>query len=62
AIYHEHFGMMDDPEYAKKAKWKITGYTKNGYLPFVNIIYSFESLANPFDVRKTRGLIEAALM
>ena len=62
AIYHEHFGMMDDPEYAKKAKWKITGYTNNGYLPFVNIIYSFESLGNPFDVRKTRNLIEAAFM
>ena len=58
-IYHEHFGMMDDDSYAKKAKWKIARYAEQGYLPFENIIYTFESSDAPLDIQKIRELISA---
>lgn len=42
-IIWEHFGMMGDPEYCKKALKKIDEYTRNGYIQGRDIIYTFES-------------------
>ncbi len=48
---HEHFGMMDDPDYAEENIAKIHAYEKNGYLPGKNFIATFETKSKPFDVR-----------
>lgn len=42
-IMWEHFGMMTDPDYCKKAMKKIDSYTKNGFIQGKDIIYTFES-------------------
>lgn len=43
----EHFGMMDDPEYAQNAVSKIQDYQKNGYFPGKNLITTFETKSTP---------------
>ena len=47
----EHFGMMDNPEYAAGAVQKIDMYIKNGYIPGKNLIITFETSKKPFDIR-----------
>lgn len=39
----EHFGMMDDEEYAKRAIEKLSLYSANGYFPGKNLIITMES-------------------
>ena len=46
--YWEHFGKMDDPDYAQKALRKISTYHRNGIIIGVNLICTFESKAVPF--------------
>lgn len=41
--YLEHFGMMDDPDYAKKAVRKIEMYSHNDYLIGKNLLCTFET-------------------
>lgn len=48
--YWEHFGMMDDPEYAKKAFAKIAEYNANGIIPTVNLIMTFETKKHPLGI------------
>lgn len=40
----EHFGMIHDENYRKKAMWKIESYLKNGFKPWENIIFTFDDL------------------
>lgn len=47
--YLEHFGMMDDIEYAMKATKKIKTYENSGYIMGKNIIYTFETSDSTFD-------------
>jgi len=47
--YHEHFGLMDDPEYRKKAFRKINEYAKNGICLGKNLLITFETTYCPFD-------------
>lgn len=39
----EHFGMMDNPEYVKKAISKINSYIRNGFIPGKNLIMTYET-------------------
>lgn len=39
----EHFGKMDDEEYAKRAIEKLSLYSANGYFPGKNLIITMES-------------------
>lgn len=48
-IFWEHFGMMDDPEYAEKAVQKITVYEYNGYFPGKNLILTYETRKIPLN-------------
>lgn len=41
--YLEHFGMMDNPEYARRAIQKMEMYYQSGYYMGQNIIYTFET-------------------
>lgn len=57
-IIWEHFGMMGDAEYFRKALRKIDLYTQNGYYQGNNIIYTFESLENPMNTKVVDKLIK----
>lgn len=46
-VYWEHFGMMDDPKYARTAYSKLQFYNSHGIIPSVNLIITFETKANP---------------
>ena len=46
-ILWEHLGMMDSYSYAARAHEKMINYMENGYFPFVNIIYTMETLDEP---------------
>lgn len=41
--YWEHFGRIDDEEYAHKAYRKLEIYTRNGIIPSDNLIMTFET-------------------
>jgi len=59
-IIWEHFGALNQPEYAEKMIRKMTLYQKYGYLPFENFIYTFES-----DIEiphRLQGLIESIIL
>ena len=47
-IYWEHLGMMDEPEYSRKALYKLNKYIEYGLIPGKNLILTFESKENPF--------------
>ena len=54
----EHFGKMDDPKYRKTFFWKQSLYAQHGYVPGINIIYTFEDKDNPLDTRFLDRLIK----
>lgn len=55
---HEHFGRMDDPEYRRKAMWKIEHYIVNGYRPYVDILFTFDDLDGNIDAQALDLLID----
>lgn len=57
-LYHEHFGMMDDPEYCEKALRKINAYQKNGYILGDNFIATFESKNQPLDMQALEKILD----
>lgn len=56
-FYWEHFGMMDNPDYANSAVNKIHEYEKNGYLIGDKFIVTFETQNSPLDTRALDSLI-----
>ena len=52
--YWEHFGLMDDPAYAKNAGSKLSLYAANGIIPSVHLITTYETKAYPLNA----GMIE----
>lgn len=56
-LYWEHFGLMDDPEYAKKAACKLRLYTENGILPGRNLIITIETQTEPPSSKALENLI-----
>jgi len=48
-LYWEHFGRMDDPDYAAKTAKKIVSYEQNGIYIGENLIVTFETLKTPLD-------------
>ena len=61
-IYHEHFGMMDDPEYAERAIRKIHAYEDNGYILGRDLIATFETKSDPIDASDAEMLIRRYLL
>lgn len=57
----EHLGMMDNPEYKRKAIRKISAYMANNYLPGKNLILTYESEKHPFDIQEVQQVIEGLL-
>lgn len=60
--YHEHFGKMDDPQYARKALEKIKLYENNGIFIGDQLILTFESSEQPLDKREIELLIDKYLI
>ena len=60
-IYWDHFGMMSDPEYARKAVWKIQFYQRHGFFPGDNLICTFETRDQPLDPGLVRQMIDRFL-
>ena len=57
-IIWEHFGMMDDPEYAEKAVRKLAAYQKSGFFPGENLIATWETRLFPIDIRSIQQLVQ----
>ncbi len=58
-IVWEHFGLMDDPDYAANAISKIALYAENGYIPGRNFIYTMESNSCPLSTKLVDKIIAA---
>ena len=58
----EHFGMMDDAEYAARAVERLLLYQQNGYLPGKNLIITIETSRVPFSSRAAKQIIEEYLI
>ena len=54
----EHFGMMDDPEYAEKAVQKIATYENKGFFPGENLILTYETRKNPLNQKSIISIIQ----
>lgn len=61
-IAWEHFGMMDNAEYAEKAVRKIGEYQKNGYWFGRNLIATFETSLKPLSVMQLEKVIQEYLL
>ncbi|MCR4579418.1 MAG: hypothetical protein K5681_03625 [Treponema sp.] len=57
----EHFGMMDDADYATKAAEKLMIYQENGFFPGKNLIITMESNVRPLSTKDIKKVIEAYL-
>ena len=56
-FYWEHFGLMDDPDYAKKAAAKLRLYAENNILSGHNLIFTMETQTEPLSTRVLEKLI-----
>lgn len=61
-IYWEHFGMVDNEEYAESMIKKIDNYRKHGILQGYNLIVTMETKEVPLNARKVRNTIKAHLL
>ena len=57
----EHFGMMDDAEYAARAAEKLALYSANGYFPGKNLIITMESKSAPISSLEINRVINEYL-
>ena len=58
----EHFGLMDDPDYAKRTAAKIKLYEENKIFPGRNLILTMETQEEPLSTRVLEKLIEEFLI
>jgi len=56
--YYEHFGMMDNSEYAHAAFRKLELYSEHGMIPSINLLATFETRKHPLDYEQVDKLIE----
>ncbi len=61
-IIWEHFGKSTDPEYMGLMLHKLRVYLKNGYIPFVNLIITFEDQEHPLDFWLVEEFVRVFLM
>ena len=60
-IIWEHLGMMDDPDYARRATEKIRRYAENGWVLGQNLILTAETKDKPLSARFVKTQIEYLL-
>lgn len=59
-IYLEHLGMMDNPEYCKKAIEKVELYQSNGFVLGVDLIITMESSLKGINMQNFEQVVKAA--
>lgn len=57
-VIWEHFGLMDNQEYADKAIKKIEGYMENGFSFKKNLCITLESTNNPLTLKQVNRVIK----
>lgn len=57
----EHFGMMDNPDYAELTAKKFKVFSENKILPGKNFLFSMETAKNPLSSRQVENLINEFL-
>ena len=57
----EHFGMMDDPDYATRTAEKLQLYQENGFFPGKNLIITMETSKKPLSSKVLKGIIKEFL-
>lgn len=57
----EHFGMMDDPDYATRATEKLELYAENGFFPGKNLIITMETSDKPLSSKLLKSVIKTYL-
>lgn len=60
-IYWEHFGRMDDPDYANKTIYKIKKYSQAKICTGINLFITYESLHKPFGFREANQTLNEIL-
>ena len=60
--YFEHFGMMDDPQYADTALNKIETYAKNNIFIGDDLLATFESKQRPLNQKMVEMMIKKHLL
>ena len=60
--YLEHFGMMDDPNYASKMVQKLETYQRNGIYPGEKLLITYETSEMMCDMRLVQCLFEKYLL
>lgn len=58
-VLWEHFGKMDDENYARNTYAKIDRYKKYGYFPDDNLIMTFEDKRHPLTAEKIQAAIQS---
>lgn len=61
-FYWEHFGRMDDADYAKKTYDKMQLYTTYGIVPTYNLITTYETRAKPLTAERVEQVVESYFM
>ena len=56
-VYLEHFGMMDDADYAENALHKLNTFEKNKIYLGVNLFITHETSKNPLNTRALDGML-----
>lgn len=60
-VYYEHFGLLDDREYLKASLKKIDEYQKNDIYLGKNLIFSFETNLQPFNISRIRKMLKEVM-
>lgn len=55
--YHEHFGMMDSPDYCRSVLKKISLYRNNGIYEGERLFITLESAQNPLNIKEFEALM-----
>lgn len=61
-FYWEHFGLMDDADYATNAAGKLRLYAENGIFPGRNLIITMETQKEPLNTKLLEKIIREFLL
>ena len=58
-VIWEHFGMMNDPQYRNTALYKLDRYAASGFLPFRNLVITYDYGNDNIDLIHVRLLLKS---
>ena len=61
-LYWEHFGKMDDPEYARKTVRKLNTYISNNIIPDIDLITTYETKDHPLSITTLDNILHEYLI